>query len=234
MDSLIPKRGERVLVAGQTGSGKTVAMAAIARALSQRGRVAVIDTKIEPKYRALPRARLVKHPRDFSSSESRFERRDGPAVMIWRPSPDVAQDPQALDDVLYSLYHRYAGNVVIDELYPFHTGGRAGPGLTALLTRGRSRGITTVMGSQRPTWISRFCVTEAQHYWCYRLVDRQDRKRLSEVIPEFPLEVLPEKYRFHYYHHSLAAPILFSPISIGSGHNPDITDDEVEDAHHWI
>lgn len=213
--TLIPASGERVLVCGQTGSGKTVALARLAQALSEDERVAVIDTKIEPKYRGLPRARLVKDPKLFYEPESRDERRNGPGIYIWRPSPLLAQDPVELDDVLYQLYSRFRGPLVLDELYPFHAqGGRAGPGMTALLTRGRSRGISTIMGSQRPTWISRFCISESQHYWVYALVDRQDRRRLAEVIPNFPLEIPPPKHHFFYYHHDIDEPILFKPLNL--------------------
>lgn len=215
LTSIVPARGERALVCGQTGSGKTVAMCAIGEALGVDGRVVIIDTKIEPKYRSLPEARLIRDIDEAWSRETRHERRNGPATMIWRPPIELAQDPEALDHALSLLYQRYRGPIIIDELYPLHIGGRAGPGLTALLTRGRSRGITTVMGSQRPTWISRFCLTEAQHYWVYALVDRMDRKRLTEVIPEFPQDTIPPKYHFYFYSHArgdLQRPVMFSPI----------------------
>lgn len=230
MDSLIPRRGERALICGKTGSGKTVAMATLAGSLAEEARVAVIDCKIEPKYRALNRARLVRSPTNFFDRESRQEKREGPDILIWRPPPEVATDPAALDDALMNLYHRHRGAVFLDELYPFHRGTQAGPGLIALLTRGRSRGITTVMGSQRPKWVSRFCMSESEHYWMYRLADRDDRRRMGEVVPNLPDEN-PPKYHFRYYHQSLEKPLLFRPLPYRV---PRISDSEIEQSLNWI
>lgn len=195
-------------------------MTAIARALSEEGeRILVIDTKIEPRYRGLPRSRIIADVSQAWEPETRYESREGPTVYIWRPAIETVQDPEKLDEALLALYHRYRHVIVIDELYPLHTAGRAGPGLTALLTRGRSRGITTVMGSQRPAWVSRFCLSETQHYWIYPLVDKQDRRRLSEVVPDMPVESLIPRYHFLYYCNSaeMEAPILFSPLKLLKG-----------------
>lgn len=68
--------------------------------------------------------------------------------------------------------------------------GRAGSGLIALLTRGRSKGISVLMSTQRPAWLSRFCFTEAQKYYIYRLTDRRDSKVLGEYIRVFSKKVL--------------------------------------------
>lgn len=233
--NLLPERGERVLVCGQTGSGKTVAMATLAARLSAYERVAVLDSKIEPRYRRLPRSRLVRHASDFWAPETRAEKREGPSIAIWRPSPDVAQDPLALDGVLYDLYAHFSGTILIDELYPLHVSGKAGPGLTAILTRGRSRGITTIMGSQRPMWISRFCLSEAQHYWVYKLVDRSDRRRLSEVIPNYPVDLSLPRYYFYYYAHALNDdPLLFKPLPLSVAEAEETDEKTLDTSLRWV
>lgn len=212
--SLVPKHGEHVIVCGQNGSGKTVAMHRLSLCMLALGPVVVIDTKDEPRYMKTD-AHSV---RDIEHTLSRSRAQDKePRIAVWKPDIDTVGNPDELDAALDVLYKRLRnGTIVIDELYPFHAGGRAGRGLTALLTRGRSRGITLIMGSQRPTWISRFCFTEAKHYWIYKLIDRQDRRRLSEVIPEFDVNEILPRYYFRYYCSSsdLQSPLLFSPLKI--------------------
>jgi hypothetical protein len=44
----------------------------------------------------------------------------------------------------------------------------------ALLTRGRSRNITTITASQRPAFLSRFALTEANHFFVFRDSTQQD------------------------------------------------------------
>lgn len=233
--NLTPLSGERVLICGQTGSGKTVAMVVLAGQMGEGERVVVLDAKVEPRYRALPRSREIRKLSEAWAPEGKVERREGPAALIWRPDPLSAQDPAYLDSALYDLYQRFRGTIVIDELYPFHTGGRAGPGMTALLTRGRSRGLTTIMGSQRPTWISRFCLSESQHYWIYALVDRLDRQRVSGVIPNFPQDEPPPRYWFYYYSHlaDLTGPVLFRPLRLKKNILA-IDDEPLDNGVKWI
>ncbi|MCI0558350.1 MAG: type IV secretory system conjugative DNA transfer family protein [Nitrososphaera sp.] len=213
--SLIPKLGEHVIVCGQNGSGKTVAMHRLALSMLELGPVVVVDTKDEPRYMKThaKAVRAIEH----TLSRSRARDKD-PKIKVWKPDIETVASPELLDESLNHLYRRLRrGTVVIDELYPFHSGGRAGPGLTALLTRGRSRGITVLMGSQRPAWVSRFVFTEAKHYWIYKLIDRQDRKRLAEVIPGFAIDEILPRFHFRYYCSSsdFEAPLLFSPLKVG-------------------
>jgi hypothetical protein len=173
--------GERGLIVGQTGSGKT-AFACHMLINHPRAPVVIYDTKIEPKFDQLPRARVtgdMREVHDLSLDDEVWN-------IIYRPPLTIAVDPEQMDAALLHHYHALAHcDVFIDELYTFASNGRAGPGALALLTRGRSKGITTIMATQRPAWIPRICLTEAQRYYVFRLSDRQDVKRLADVLPDF-------------------------------------------------
>lgn len=173
--------GERGLIVGQTGSGKT-AFACHMLANHPRAPVIIYDTKIEPKFDALPRTVItsdMREAKDLSYDEEIYN-------IVYRPPLGVAVDPELMDSALTNHYYNLAHcDAYIDELYTFANNGRAGPGILALLTRGRSKGITTIMATQRPSWIPRICLTEAQRYYIFRLSDRQDVKRLGDVLPDF-------------------------------------------------
>lgn len=218
--SFLPQLGERALVVGQTGSGKSVFEKWLLEH-HDNSPIVIYDTKIEPKFDSLKASHIV------SSVAQANEAIDDDTVdyVIFRPSISVSGDPQALDNLLLYHYHNWNNvSCFIDELYPFVNAGRAGEGLRALLTRGRSRAITTVMCSQRPKWVSLFAITEAQKYYIFRLVQRRDRQALEEVIPDFSDLPVPPKYHFYFFEHGMEKAKLYKPIDIDPSSNTGYTD----------
>lgn len=188
--SILLQPGERGLIVGQTGSGKTY-FAVWMLHHEPKAPVLIFDTKDEDKFPLMPNARTVSEWMGKNSVMEALEDEKTDYV-VFRPSEDHIADPMALDGFLRAVYNGARGSgpmsgvtVYIDEIYSFHKHGQAGPGLVALLTRGRSRGLKTIMATQRPAWLSRFAITEAQRYYVFRLVDERDRKALDGVIPRF-------------------------------------------------
>lgn len=187
---VIPGFGERALIVGQTGSGKTE----LAKYLlwNMPSPVVVYDTKDEPALE--PIADLIGGPDDLHDMAE-----EEPDIVIVKTPPAMSADPAALDELLQRHYQHYKGwAAYLDEAYMFSSGAKTLPGLTGLLTRGRSRGIATVACTQRPRWVSRFMVSEAQHIYLMRLVDQDDRDRVGQIMPEADT-LRPE--RFHFYHY---------------------------------
>lgn len=190
--------GERALIVGQTGMGKT---AFACYMLKQHSRVPVIiyDTKIEPKFSKLPKSVVVNSYQDLLKQYRKVDI----DYIVFRPSIKLANDPEYLDHLLLEHYeHLKYADCYIDELYMFGIGARPGAGITALLTRGRSRNITTIMSTQRPAWIPKITITESQRFYIFSLIDKNDVKRLGDVIPNFEdtfYENPLPKYAFFYY-----------------------------------
>lgn len=180
--------GDRLIVVGKSGSGKTTLMLSLIAA-SPVEPIIICDTKGETAYeRFFPMAVIVKNLTHLDKGE----------IIIWKPGPEIISDPEELDAQLGSVVTG-AKNimVVIDEGYMFHRQGQAFPTLIGLLTRGRSKGIVTLIGSQRPRWISRFCFSEATRGYFLKLTDPEDRKIVAgyagvseEDIPTKPFETL--------------------------------------------
>ena len=208
--SFIPEAGERALIVGQTGSGKT----AFATWLLERiptSPIVIYDTKEEEKFPALPNSRLVHNQTDCDEAINDLT----VDYVIFRPPVDQQGNPEILDGYLWHHYQHYKGIVAyIDEGGTFHRNTRAFKGLIALMARGRSRGITTILSTQRPVGISRSIISEAQKVYAFKLGDRRDRKVLSEVVPNFDHLPLPPKHGFYFFESGQDAAALFEPITL--------------------
>ena len=231
--NIIPERGERAFVCGQTGSGKTAGAAWL---LSYLPGFVIYDTKIDDKFLGLPNHRVA---HSLEQAQKIFkDKKDDWDYIVLRPSVAESSDPNALDAMLLHHYNYWRGvGAYIDEGTQFHSGPNAGPGLTSLLTRGRSRGQTTIVASQRPARLTRSAITEAQRFFMFRLTDKKDQDRLSDVVPgmdKLPMRApqMP-KHHFYYFDFDLDAPILFKPVPLDKT-NDVISNETTESKVAWI
>jgi hypothetical protein len=227
--NIVPERGERAFICGQTGSGKTAFAVWL---LGFMPGTLIYDTKEEKKFSALPNSVRVKNMDEaikaFADNRKKWD------YVILRPPVSDTIEPDTLDNMLQIHYHALRGiGAYIDEVFMFHNGGRVGAGLMALLTRGRSRGITLTMAAQRPAWLSRFCLTESQRFFIFRLVDQADRKRLAEIIPGLDPKENPEKFHFQYFDFDQAAPQYFLPIPLDGIPDAGYID-AADDSVNWL
>ncbi len=150
--------------------------------------------------------------------------------IVIRPNVHVMNDPVTLDKwLLFHYTHMQGMAAYLDEAYTFHRNSQAGPGLTALMTRGRSKGITTIISSQRPARISRFLITECETHYVMRLRDMRDRQTLDGVSENFSKR---EKLAKHYFYYiggdDTDNPVLYSPIKLDADMQSGYTDNDGE------
>ena len=165
--------GQRASIVGKTGSGKSTLICHMIEARPTEECI-VLDSKGEPLFQKLSDSRVINGLSLKPDKKS--------LVHIVRPLPGELSDPGIMDNFLEDVYRKSRNiTIVIDEAYMLHSSaGKAGPGLVSLLTRGRSRGIGTWLGTQRPAWASRFCFTESEHFFVMHLSHPADRKMMSE------------------------------------------------------
>lgn len=165
---------ERVLIVGKTGSGKTYAARLL---LSQVDRLIVIDSK----YRLDNwRADIIDRLPDRLPPQFRY-------VIRSDDLDGIGTQLAGFED--YYLY--------IDELYAvFPSPAKMLPAWRSLWTRGREAGIGVWAGVQRPVSIPLVTLSEAEHYFVFRLILREDRDRMSAVCGTV-IPVLP-RYGFLY------------------------------------
>ncbi len=186
------KSGQRVTVTGKTGSGKTTLMCHLVED-RPTDKAIILDCKGDSVFETLSDSEVI-HGLELSDDKNTD-------VFIVRPTSAELSDPELLDKFLLALYNKCRNvTVVIDEAYMIHSsGGRAGPGLIGLVTRGRSRKIGTWIGTQRPAWASRFCFSESEHFFVMMLSHPADRKLMSEYTgcPLVAREILPPYEAWH-------------------------------------
>lgn len=211
--SILLSPGQRGIIIGQTGSGKTIGAIWALRHIPMSP-VIILDTKGENSFDDIGQddERVI----EFNSAEEfvkAWKRGINSEYILVRPSPDEISEPLEMDDCLMAIYSKGQSCLVyIDEAYQWHVGGQAGAGLIALLTRGRSKKISTLLSTQRPAWISRFCFTESQRFYIYRIQDKRDRKTIAEYVPDFSDKNIAPKFSFWYYDYELDGAELYNPV----------------------
>lgn len=219
--SFIPESGERGIVMGQTGSGKTAFVIWLLVRIPTAP-IIIYDTKLEPKFEKLPASKVVV-TQDEVAEAFKDVKLD---YIIVRPPEALLGEPEKLDEYLWYHYlHFHQSVAYIDEATTFHTmGGKPFKGLLSLMTRGRSKGITTIISSQRPRGISRSVITEATKAYVFYLADMDDRKRISDVIPNFYKYPLPKKHAFYFFESGEDRAILYEPIKLDPAMDTGYTD----------
>ena len=208
--SFFPNPDERALIVGQTGSGKTQFAVWLLEKLNRR--TVIYDSKYDATFERYYIVSEVSHIKRMLEYEN---------IVVFRPEPKILTDAGEMDKLLQWHYENLPDSICyIDEIYQFHEGNRPGPGLLGCLTRGRSRNISTIMSTQRPLYLSRFCLTESQLFYVFNLIDKKDTDRLGDVIPmmrDKNLKQLP-KFWFRFYRAGsdrviTCKPVPYSPAS---------------------
>jgi hypothetical protein len=232
-DDFFLKKGERGLLIGQTGSGKSE-NAIFHLHHAPVFPVIMFDTKIEDnlfKVQQKNDTLEVCNSYDEFLKVSKLNKKEMPDYILVRPEVHEVNEPELLDKYLNLVYHSFgACYYYLDETYNWHVRGQCGAGLLGLLTRGRSKGKTGLMATQRPSWISRFCFTESQKFYLHHMLDMRDRKTVDSMVPDF--SSLPKPPKYHFYHFEVAkhdAPVLYSPVPF-----TELKDKQIHSKFKWI
>lgn len=201
IDDLILKPGERGIIIGQTGSGKTRG-AIWQLQMSELYPIIIFDTKGEPAFLELPlyEEETIEVIDGLQNFAKKWRDNAWPDYTIVRPTALEMSEPLgAMDEALNLICENpIPGLFYFDEMYQWHDNGKAGAGLIGMLTRGRSKGLTTLMSTQRPSWLSRFCFTESQRFYFYKLLDKRDQKILANFVPGAEELDFAQKFSWYY------------------------------------
>src|ERR1700751_1976769 len=175
------KQGEHILITGRTGSGKS----AFARALLARRRFLIFfRSKDDDITWTMDRKTRTLRTSLSAMDDGRVER------LGVAPPPGDARSAQAAEmaetfyQVMQRAEHKHKGGwtLYVDEGKAFDELGLMDE-LEPLATQGRSKRISLVFGTQRPTWISRYLISEPSHHISF-WHDGLDRKRLRECVAQ--------------------------------------------------
>lgn len=187
-----------MLFVGQTGSGKTT----LARfLLSTRKFVVVLDTKGTcdasngwkgyERHTSLVRVLESQHPK-----------------LIYAPNMQEMQDKELIDDFFRFVYIRRNTTVYVDEAAHITEPQQISPYYFGVLTRGRELNIECWSSSQRPSGIAQVLLSEAEHYYVFRLQLVTDSKKVRDItaINDEAIRALPKMKFFYFNHDRLSGP----------------------------
>lgn len=187
MPSTLPvpwRVGQHVAIFGDTGSGKTYLMAKLA---AMRRYVVVFRTKGDdisfPGFSRRPLA---------SAMDSVYAQR----ILL---QPRYEHQLREGYGMLERAWKQENWTIVIDEEWYCERLGLTEM-IERLLTQGRSMGISVMLGSQRPSRISRYCIAEARHVFAFQLEGR-DAKTVGEATTPRMVEAIAKlkEHEFAYF-----------------------------------
>ena len=168
----------------------------------------VLDSKHDPGFDGLCVQNGLLAP-------ARFERLwEQNKIVVVRPNPRETVS-KILDEYLEDLHESFDNfGVCIDETYQVALGSKAGPGLTGLVTRGRARGQSVILGSQRPAWVPVFVYSEANAIIVMSLTMKQDRDRIYQMTEQKIVLTPVEPRHWLFCDVSAATVKKFQPVTI--------------------
>lgn len=180
------KVGQHVAAVGDTGTGKTYL---ISKLVQLRQYVVVLRTKPDDiKFEGFTKARRANALDDLYDTR----------ILL---TPEHSHQMREGYELLERVWQQGGWTVVIDELWYLEKLLKLGPLAERLLTQGRSKRISVVVGMQRPAQISRFAISQCTHLFSFRVEGRDLQTIKESTTPRIvePIQSL-RGHKFVYYH----------------------------------
>lgn len=162
------KQGEHVIVIGDTGSGKTYLFSKL---LELRDHVIVVKTKPDDvKFPGYEKIKEYGKIMNLKSSKFVLDAGFNPKLQRYH-----------VGNLINLAWGQEGWTIGVDEAYYWTQILKLETQMNMLLTQGRSKHLTIVVGMQRPAWISRFALSQATHAFIFRCEGR-DVISLSQAL----------------------------------------------------
>jgi hypothetical protein len=180
------KVGEHIAAVGDTGTGKTYL---VSKLVELRQYVVIFRTKPDDiKFPGFRKARTV------AALDDLYETR----ILL---QPVHSQQMRQGYELLTRVWDQGGWTLVIDEEWYCEARLHLTEWIETLLTQGRSKKISVIVGMQRPARVSRFAISQCTHLFSFR-VEGRDLQTIKEATTPRIVEPIQSLtgHDFTYYH----------------------------------
>jgi energy-coupling factor transporter ATP-binding protein EcfA2 len=198
------KSNSRIFIAGKTGSGKTTLVKRVLYPMYTR-RV-FWDIKCENSD-LLVNSSLCRSPAELAAAIKK-----GKTSILYQPADISPEDFNRVCEILFNT-----GNfaLFVDEAATVTEPNWIEPWHNQIMIRGRSRGVGIVNVTQRPRACHNTLISEAEHFFIYRLQLETDVAKIKTILPKKYLSeiyTLPEFHCFYSDNTGIVKPL--APIRL--------------------
>lgn len=198
----LPGATERAVIFGRTGSGKSVFMVwLLSHASIDERPWIILDYKQDRYLKSIPYIKplaLGKLPKE-------------PGVYL--VNVDYRNDDETeVDEYLFDILRKGNIGVFTDEGSNLPQREPKFRGLKAIFAQGRSKRVPFLFATQRPAWINKSVLSEADYYVSFALATDGDKARVREFMPDQVARPLAT-YHCHWYDIKQDAYFTVSPVN---------------------
>lgn len=203
------KYGGRASLIGQTGTGKSTLATELVKpfhhvhAFDEKGELFEVSNW---KSQGFVQANSIDEYKEKANEQDEDENGNPFFVypkLIYVPAVNELENLEIYNEFFYTVYQRTHTLCYVDEVYSIVPQGRKMPSyFKAILTRGRSKGITGLFAMQRPYDVPKVVITETGQKYIFRLIDKNDGKRVEEFT-KFTNDAIQNLPDFHFFYTDL-------------------------------
>ncbi len=198
---------ESVTFLGMKGSGKTSMEKFLINATRPTGtrRVIIQDTKQVGDFNEYPSVSELKDLHKIVAENP---------ISVYAPNKFEKYDPEFHESLYTWVFDRWNTCIVIDELTSIVQGNKTPPAYRDLTDRGRARHVSIWQGNQKPIYIPHAALSEADHFFVFDLLVKEDREKIASILGKKVMTRPPDPHGFWYYHKSLKDPVYYPGLKL--------------------
>lgn len=197
---------ESVTILGMKGSGKTTLLNFLIEQARPTGtrRIVILDTKQVGDFARYPSVSELKDLHKIVAANP---------VVVYAPNKEENRNPNYHEAFFAWGYDRWNTCLVVDELTSIVWGNDVPDSYKDVTDRGRAKHVVIWQGNQKPVFVPHAALSEADHYFMFRLMIESDKKKMAGILGNKVLTPISDPYGFYYYYKSMTQPVYSAGLT---------------------